>query len=447
MLISIISEEFNAFIQKNQCIKALKMPFRIDKRGLIMNFTNDSWVLCNYHQILNNPDLHHYFSEKTNKDEQIQRIYKEAGQFFSFMKNGSARVIWIDEYPLLLIKKDDFVFLGIPKTTIPQLISDDLWIGNGKQLSFKSEKMKAVMELVNKVSFVDSTLLILGKTGVGKSHIANIIHQYSHRSSMQFATVNCSAIPESLIEAELFGYTAGSFTGGHKNGKQGIFQSVSGGTIFLDEVGEIPFHLQAKLLEVIQENQIRPIGSTQSIPVDVRIIAATNQDLEEMVEKKLFREDLYYRLNVVPIHIPPLSERKEDVEVLITQFLGTFNKKYEKQKVFSPEVINAFYQYDWPGNIRELENMIERLFVTTEGSVISLKDLPKKLSNLDTDFNKETQIPSLLPLKEAKRLFEKELISKAFNIYQNTYKVAEVLQVNQSTIARKVKELREKGEL
>jgi transcriptional regulator with PAS, ATPase and Fis domain len=414
---------------------------------MVMNLLHDSWILFDFKRKSHNPDLHQFFSKKFKSNEQIKRIYKETGHYFSLMENESARIIWIDEYPLLLIKKDVLTFLGVPKTTISRDTSKDVWSGTGKKLTFQSEKMKAVTVLARKVSFVDSTVLILGKTGVGKSHIAKLIHQHSHRSNMQFVTVNCSSIPESLIEAELFGYTAGSFTGGHKGGKQGIFQSVSGGTIFLDEIGEMPFHLQAKLLEVIQENQIRPIGSARSIPVDVRIIAATNRDLEEMVKKKLFREDLFYRLNVVPIHIPSLSERKEDLEVLITYFSEIFSKKYEVQKVFTPEAISAFYQYDWPGNVRELENIIERLFVTVEDSTISLKDLPERFSALSINFNNEAPLPPFLPLKEAKRQFEEDLISRAFNIYKNTYKVAEVLRVNQSTIARKVKELREKGEL
>ncbi|WP_339164348.1 sigma 54-interacting transcriptional regulator [Siminovitchia sp. FSL W7-1587] len=411
-----------------------------------MDLSNSSWKLFEVNENLSHHTLHSFPKKFGNKDLRA-RIYKASGHYFSLMENESARIIWIDEYPFLLFKKENRTYLGVPNASIAEGMSGEVWKANGKKLTFQSEKMKAVMELVRKVSFVDSTVLILGKTGVGKSHIAKLIHQYSHRSHKQFAMVNCSTIPESLIEAELFGYSAGSFTGGHKDGKQGIFQSVSGGTIFLDEIGEIPFHLQAKMLEVIQENQIRPIGSAESIPVDVRIIAATNQNLEEMVEKKLFREDLYYRLNVVPIHIPPLSERKEDLEVLITYFLELFHKKYGVPKMLTPEAINVFYQYNWPGNVRELENLIERLFITVEEDIISLKDLPEKMSSVSIEFQAEAHVPPFKPLKEAKRQYEKELIAKAYNIYQNTYKVAEVLQVNQSTIARKVKELREKGEL
>ncbi|GIN95747.1 hypothetical protein J6TS1_16170 [Siminovitchia terrae] len=402
-----------------------------------------SWSILKFEEE-NKDKIDQYISQKLRKGE----FLKEVAQHFSHLKESTAQVIRIQEIPFLLIKKNNLKLLGISAINSSNVLTERLRKGNSKQLSFQSEKMKAVMELVRKVSLVDSTVLILGKTGVGKSHIAKLIHQYSQRSNKQLAIVNCSAIPESLIEAELFGYTAGSFTGGHKDGKPGIFQSVSGGTIFLDEIGEVPFHLQSKLLEVIQENSIRPIGSVESIPVDVRIIAATNQDLEDMVKKKLFREDLYYRLNVVPIQIPPLSERKEDLQVLITQFLNTFGDKYEMQKVFTPEVMNAFYQYDWPGNVRELENMIERLFITSEEEVITLNDLPESISNLSNNKNsQESYSPPFLSLKEAKQRAENALISNAYKVYRNTYKVAEVLQVNQSTIARKVKELREKGEL
>ncbi|RST59766.1 AAA family ATPase [Siminovitchia terrae] len=402
-----------------------------------------SWSILKFEEE-NKDKIDQYISQKLKKGE----FLKEVAQHFSHLKESTAQVIRIQEIPFLLIKKNNLKLLGISAINSSNVLTERLRKGNSKQLSFQSEKMKAVMELVRKVSLVDSTVLILGKTGVGKSHIAKLIHQYSQRSNKQLAIVNCSAIPESLIEAELFGYTAGSFTGGHKDGKPGIFQSVSGGTIFLDEIGEVPFHLQSKLLEVIQENSIRPIGSVESIPVDVRIIAATNQDLEDMVKKKLFREDLYYRLNVVPIQIPPLSERKEDLQVLITQFLNTFGDKYEMQKVFTPEVMNAFYQYDWPGNVRELENMIERLFITSEEEVITLNDLPESISNLSNNKNnQESYSPPFLSLKEAKQRAENALISNAYKVYRNTYKVAEVLQVNQSTIARKVKELRERGEL
>lgn len=402
-----------------------------------------SWSIVQFEEE-NKDKIDSYISQTLRKGE----FFKEVAQHFLHLKESTAQVIRIQEIPFLLIKKENLKLLGISAIHSSNISTERLRKGNNKQLSFQSEKMKAVMELVRKVSLVDSTVLILGKTGVGKSHIAKLIHQYSQRSNKQLAIVNCSAIPESLIEAELFGYTAGSFTGSHKGGKPGIFQSVSGGTIFLDEIGEVPFHLQSKLLEVIQENSIRPIGSVESIPVDVRIIAATNQDLEGMVEKKLFREDLYYRLNVVPIQIPPLSERKEDLQVLITQFLNTFGDKYEMQKVFTPDVMNAFYQYDWPGNVRELENMIERLFITSEEEVITLNDLPESISNLSNNkLSQKSYSPPFLSLKEAKKRAENALISNAYNVYRNTYKVAEVLQVNQSTIARKVKELREKGEL
>lgn len=309
----------------------------------------------------------------------------------------------------------------------------------------RSSKMKEVLEIVRKISYVDSIVLLLGKSGTGKSMIAKMIHKYSSRSDKNFLSVNCGAIPEPLMEAELFGYTHGSFTGGQKGGKKGIFEMANEGTLFLDEVGEIPLNLQVKLLEVLQENCIRPVGGTKQIPVDVRIIAATNQNLRELVEKKKFREDLYYRLNVVPIEIPPLCERKEDIEYLSRLFLEKLISKYAMFKRINFEVLEVFREYEWPGNVRELENIIERLFITTEQNEIQLQHLPAYFCHAkDKNRINSGEIP-IMPLKEAKRMVEKQLITKAYDLYKSTYKVAELLQTNQSTIARKIIEYRKEG--
>jgi transcriptional regulator with PAS, ATPase and Fis domain len=307
-----------------------------------------------------------------------------------------------------------------------------------------SEKMKAILEIIAKVSYVDSTVLLLGPSGVGKSKIARLIHKYSSRSDKSFISVNCGSIPEPLMEAELFGYTSGSFTGARKGGKKGIFESADGGTVFLDEVAELPFNLQVKLLEVLQENYIRPVGGTKVIPVNTRVIAATNQNLFELVKRKQFREDLYYRLNVVPIEIPSLRERPEDILPLAHHFLKQRIKKYGIEKTFSPEVEAAFQQYDWPGNVRELENMVERLYITTDDRVIQWEHLPPSMFSVAKVPNVQAG-HALVPLKDAKRALEEELIKKAYALYKSTYKVAEVLQVDQSTVAKKLKEYRKRG--
>ncbi|WP_240689442.1 sigma-54-dependent Fis family transcriptional regulator [Ammoniphilus sp. YIM 78166] len=308
-----------------------------------------------------------------------------------------------------------------------------------------SSKMREVMDIVRKISYVDSIILLLGKSGTGKSMIAKLIHKSSHRADKSFLSVNCGAIPEPLMEAELFGYTHGSFTGGQKGGKKGIFEMANGGTLFLDEVGEIPLNLQVKLLEVLQENSIRPIGGTDQIPIDVRIIAATNQNLHELVQKKRFREDLYYRLNVVPIEIPPLNERVEDIEFLSRKFLERLINKYGMFKKIHPDVLEVFGKYDWPGNVRELENVIERLFITTEQNEIQLQHLPPYFFKGNERMLKGDLEFPIMPLKEAKRMIEKQLITKAYEKHKSTYKVAELLQTNQSTIAKKLIEYRKEG--
>src|SRR5579875_2506410 len=248
------------------------------------------------------------------------------------------------------------------------------------------------------------------------------------------------------MEAELFGYAPGSFTGGHRAGKKGIFESANEGTVFLDEIGELPLNLQVKLLEFLQERCVRPVGAVKPIPVNVRVIAATNQDLMELVQNRKFREDLYYRLNVVPIEIPSLAERTEEIVPLAQHFLRQLTKKYGIVKSLSAEVESALKQYDWPGNVRELENIIERLFITSEENVIEPRHLPASLQHRLSGMTTSPRdgFTEFVPLKEAKKALEEELITKAYSVFGSTYKVASVLQVDQSTIAKKLKEYRRK---
>jgi len=318
--------------------------------------------------------------------------------------------------------------------------------GSTMETSFiaRSPKMQEVIDIVKKVSYVDSTILLLGQSGVGKSVIAKLIHKYSGRSDKNFISVNCGAIPEPLMEAELFGYTHGSFTGGQRGGKKGIFETANGGTVFLDEIGELPYNLQVKLLEVLQENTIRPIGAAGHVPVDVRVIAATNQNLLEQVQQKKFRADLYYRLHVVPIEIPSLHERSEDIIPLSRYFLQKQMEKHGIFKTFHPDVEEVFTRYNWPGNVRELENIIERLFITTEDNEIQLKHLPAFLHQGERIQRAALFGDDIMPLKEAKRLLEEELIKKAYDLTKSTYKAAKILGVDQSTVAKKLKDLRTK---
>lgn len=237
-----------------------------------------------------------------------------------------------------------------------------------------SDAILNLIETVKKVAQTDTTVLILGESGTGKSLIAKAIHFMSQRKEKPFITINCAAIPETLLEAELFGYEKGAFTGATTS-KKGKFELADGGTIFLDEIGDMPLSLQAKLLRVIQDREIERLGGEKVIKVDVRIIAATNRDLKSMVEEGKFREDLYYRLNVVPVYVPPLRERREDIPILIEHFLESFNSKYGKKVRISPEALEVLMDYDWPGNVRELENTVERL-VVMHGGLIKDIDLP-----------------------------------------------------------------------
>jgi len=239
----------------------------------------------------------------------------------------------------------------------------------------KSIKMKELKELVSYVAKTEATILITGETGCGKEVVSKEIHDRSNRKNQPYIKVNCAAIPDSLIESELFGYEKGAFTGAQNKEKLGMFELANGGTILLDEIGEMPLTLQSKLLRVLQEKEIIRVGGVKSIKLDVRVIASTNQILSELIKSGKFREDLFYRLNVVPIKIPPLRERKDDISILSYTFLEKFNLKYGKEKSFDSMAISAFEQYDWPGNVRELQNVIERLLVVDDESHITYENI------------------------------------------------------------------------
>lgn len=302
----------------------------------------------------------------------------------------------------------------------------------------QSKEMKQLVEIVHRASEVDATVLILGETGVGKEVVAREIHRNSTRKRGPFIKVNCAAIPESLLESELFGYEKGAFTGAQKQGKPGMFEIANSGTILLDEIGEMPIKLQAKLLRVVQEKEVTRIGGTHSRALDVRIIAATNQDLEELIKKGLFREDLYYRLNVLPIKIPPLRSRKTDIPLLVHHFLKVFNKKYSKNICLDPSALQILNDYHWPGNVRQLENLIERLVVISKDNVITHNHLYQLMEmesgEIPPHFSKIE-----LSLNEAVSLVEKQLIAAALTTYGSTRKAARALRVSQPTLIRKAK--------
>lgn len=296
--------------------------------------------------------------------------------------------------------------------------------------------MKELLDTAFRMAQVDSTILIAGESGTGKELIAELIHNNSQRNSEAFIKVNCGAIPDNLLESELFGYEGGAFTGARKEGRHGYLEMANKGTIFLDEIGDLPYNVQVKLLRFLQNKEITRIGGSGPFKVDVRVVAATNRDLLEMVKQKLFREDLYYRLNVVPLNVPPLRDRKEDIPSLVSYFLQRFNRKYHMTKRISPDVVATFIHYDWPGNVRELENLIERLLVVTSGDLISLQALPDHLIPREDSLPKVV-LTGILPYKEAVESLEKQLIEQAYGQFRTTRQMAAQLGVNASTIVRK----------
>ena len=299
----------------------------------------------------------------------------------------------------------------------------------------KTKNIQEVLKTINKVANFDANLLFTGESGVGKTLFARVTHTKSRRAKGPFIEINCGAIPENLLESELFGYESGSFTGAKKQGKIGLVELAHNGTLFLDEVSELTLSLQVKLLKVIQDKKIMRIGGTKEITVDFRLIAATNKHLKSLVVEKKFREDLFYRLNVITMNIPPLRERKDDIVPLSLYFIDSFNNKYGLHKYFNPSVLDILVNYSWPGNIRELENVIERAILTSDNENILEFFLPISVrtgqNHVISDDN--------MDLNKALESLEREYIQKAFTKYKTTVKVAEVLGISQPTAVRKIK--------
>ena len=319
----------------------------------------------------------------------------------------------------------------------------------------KDETTLAAMLLANRVATMDTTVILFGETGVGKEVMARYIFQHSHRSKNSFIKVNCGAIPENLIESELFGYEGGAFTGANKNGKIGLFELANKGTLFLDEIGELPKEMQVKLLRALQEQEIMRVGGTKPIKIDVRIIAATNRNLEEMVKDGTFREDLYYRLTVFPISIPPLRMRKKDIIPLALSFLNKLNQKYQMKKQFTDVSMNLLHEYDWPGNIRELKNIVERAIIISSSNEIKPEDLhihPAsepiviiKEKKIESDHKNTSVLPEFpINLKSELERIEYTYIQQAYETFGNVRTAAKNLGLTPSTFARKRKQYQEK---
>lgn len=313
-----------------------------------------------------------------------------------------------------------------------------------EQLVGASEPIQQVMEFVRKVADSDSTVMIQGESGTGKELVARMLHFNSLRKDRPLVPVNCGAIPENLLESELFGHEKGAFTGA-THARMGRFELANGGTIFLDEIGEMSLPLQVKLLRVLQEREFERVGGNRTIHVDVRIVAATNQDLEMLVEERRFRKDLFYRLNVIPIVIPPLRERRSDIPLLIDHFLTRFNQsKRTEVSGLAPDALQLLTEYDWPGNIRELENMVERLVVLKKHGVLSFGDLPEKIARRPSGAELKEQFIRFsedgINLSREVEQYEKHLIMEALRKANGvTSRAAQLLHLNRTTLVEKLK--------
>jgi transcriptional regulator with PAS, ATPase and Fis domain len=308
---------------------------------------------------------------------------------------------------------------------------------NVKNIIGTSEKMNELFKLIHDVAPTSTTVLIQGENGTGKELIANAIHYNSPVVNKPFIKLNCAVLAETLLESELFGHVKGSFTGAIKD-KVGRFEMANGGTLFLDEIGEISQNMQVKLLRVLQEGEFERVGGSETLKVDVRIIAATNQNLEEKIHNGTFRQDLYYRLNVIPVFVPPLRERKDDIELLVSHFLEKFDEVYKKNiKKIEPDVVRALEDYEWPGNIRELENYMERAIVLNKSNVLTMADFPDAIARKQTamvEYNEEDG------LMTAVELYERELIlSELRKNRGNKAKTAQKFKINRSTFMSKLK--------
>jgi two-component system NtrC family response regulator len=341
-----------------------------------------------------------------------------------------------EELKLTVKKALEFYRLKKENRLLSDALSDRYKYGN---IIGKSQPMLKIYEMIGKVAPSKASVMITGPSGTGKELIAKAIHYNSPRKNRPFISINCGALTETLLESELFGHERGAFTGAVSM-KKGRFELADGGTLFLDEVGEMSPSLQVKLLRVLQEMEFERVGGTKTIKVDVRILAASNRRLKEDVDKGIFREDLFYRLNVVHIEVPPLKERVEDIPFLVAHFVQKFRSSNKKKIELAPEVWKALYSYPWPGNIRELENTIERTVVLDSGGLIGLQDLPEEISGRQGELEIDRFIPLEAPLQKTLEQIEESLIRRALKRCNNVQShAAETLSITKSLIQHKMK--------
>lgn len=304
-------------------------------------------------------------------------------------------------------------------------------------LIISDKAMEEINETISKMAYFDSTVLIQGESGTGKTAIARHIHNSSNRKDKPFITINCGSIPENLIESELFGYASGAFTSASKRGKPGRVELADGGTLFLDEIGLLPFNLQAKFLQLIQEKTFTPVGALSSKTVDVRIIAATNEDIKTLIRERKFREDLYYRLRVIELFVPPLRERKDGIEMLVKHFVSEYNKKFNLNKSISSAAISKLLEYSWPGNVRELQYVIERIVITSFSDIIIADDIPPlHEANEEEPADTSNDDCAITSFEDAVMEYEKKILTKAYKKHDSSYKVAAALGLSQNKASR-----------
>lgn len=386
----------------------------------------------------------------------INQVSSHKNKYFQVksvpLMNNQGEVLYVLNYLLdasELIKLRDQL-KKVEKNNENLITSNELLrqkLNHSGEIIYRSKKMEQVVEMATRVAECDASVLITGPSGSGKEVIANLIHAHSRRNNGPFIKINCAAIPEQLLESELFGYEPGAFTGGNPKGKKGLIESAQDGTLLLDEIGELPLALQSKLLRVLQTQKVRHIGSNKGIEVNFRLLAATNANLKEMIDQKTFREDLYYRLNVIDIVIPALDERREDIIPLLNHFLDIDNEKYNCKKTFSNDALKFLAACSYRGNIRELRNVVERMVIMSREEEITLTDATIAFASLNAGaaeiqkkiFDEESNILEEGSLKEKVADYERKILQKYMTKYKSGAKVAEILQTDQSTISRKCK--------
>lgn len=340
-----------------------------------------------------------------------------------------------DEYALLQRRFNDHLKRGDTPLLGDVLELDDLEV--------RSSLLREVVMLLKRVSATDATVLMLGESGVGKTAFAYQLHRWSERNQGPFIDINCAAIPETLFESEMFGYQPGAFSGAARQGKAGILEQAQGGTLFLDEIGELPLDMQTKMLKVIQDGFITRLGDTRARRVDFRLVVATNRDLALQVEEGSFRLDLYYRLNVIPVTIPPLRERREDIPSLVELQLTRLNQRYKGEKILHPSAWSELMDHDWPGNVRELENWMERAWLSTPSDQIGASDSGRQVTAgyLPADVIDDKYARHLAPeqgLKAALNSYERDILAELCQQLPSTYALAERLSISQPSVVRKL---------